>query len=110
VAASNKDYLSAIADSMEDAQQLWRNKTRHLPADQQEDFRLVLMTRSDRKKALVTAEAIRLRIEEMERDPDPQYADNFVGVLNLTRADLVDTYGAVWMSKSEFAQDLMGSS
>jgi hypothetical protein len=46
----------------------------------------------------------------MERDPDRQYADNFVGVLNLTRADLVDTYGAVWMSKSEFARDLMGSS
>jgi hypothetical protein len=44
VASSNKDYLSAIADSMEDAQQLWRNKTCHLPADQQEDFRLVLMT------------------------------------------------------------------
>jgi hypothetical protein len=27
VAESNKDYLSTIADSMEDAQQLWINKT-----------------------------------------------------------------------------------
>jgi hypothetical protein len=76
VAASNKDYLSAIADSMEDAQQLWRNKTRHLTAAEQEDFRLVLMTRADRKKALHTAEAIRRRIEVMERDPERQYSDN----------------------------------
>jgi hypothetical protein len=73
VADSNKDYLSTIADSMEDAQQLWRNKTCHLPAAQQEEFRLVLMTRSDQKKALATTEAIRRRIEDMERNLERQY-------------------------------------
>jgi hypothetical protein len=110
VASSNKDYLSAMADSFEDAQQLWRNKTRHLTPEQQGEFRLTTMTKKDRKKALAVAESIRQRIEEMERDPERQYADNFIGVLNLTRADLVNTYGSVWMSKSQYSRDLMGSS
>lgn len=78
--------------------------------EQQGEFRLTTMTKKDRKKALAVAESIRQRIEEMERDPERQYADNFIGVLNLTRADLVNTYGSVWMSKSQYSRDLMGSS
>jgi hypothetical protein len=110
VESSDKDYLSAMADSFEDAQQLWRNKTRHMNPGQLEEFRLNTVTPADRKKARAMAVAIRSCISEMERNPDRQYADNFVDVLNLSRADLVNTYGSVWMAKNEFSRDLMGSS
>jgi hypothetical protein len=83
-------------------------QTRHLTPEEQDEYRLTTMIKKDRKKALAVADGIRDRIEEMERDPDRQYADNFVGVLNLTRADLVNTYGSVLMSKSQYNRDLMG--
>jgi hypothetical protein len=84
-------------------------QTRHLTPEEQDEYRLTTMIKKDRKKALAVADGIRDRIEEMERDLDRQYADNFVGVLNLTRADLVNMYGSVWMSKSQY-QGLDGSS
>jgi hypothetical protein len=37
MANSDKDYLLVVSDSFEDAQQLWRNKTRHLAVEQQEE-------------------------------------------------------------------------
>jgi hypothetical protein len=79
MANSDKDYLLVVSDSFEDAQQLWRNKTRHLAVEQQEEeYWLATVISSDRKGAQALVLAIKQQIEEME-----------------------NIYGGVWIYKSE---------
>jgi hypothetical protein len=105
---SDKDYLSALSDSFEDARQLWRNKTINMSAELKDRYRLVTVLGSDRRKARAMVVAIKRRIEDMEKDPERPLANNFTDVLNLNRADLVNTYGAVWLSKQGRNRDVMG--
>jgi hypothetical protein len=105
---SDKDYLSALSDSFEDARQLWRNKTINMSVELKDRYRLVTVLGADRRKARAMVVAIKRRIEEMEKDLERPFSNNFTDVLNLNRADLVNTYGAVWLSKHGRNRDVMG--
>jgi hypothetical protein len=79
-----------------------------MSAELKDRYRLVTVLGSDRRKARAMVVAIKRRIEDMEKDPERPLANNFTDVLNLNRADLVNTYGAVWLSKQGRNRDVMG--